>query len=74
MSGARILALVLVVAGVLALVYGGFTYTRTRHSANIGPVELAVKDRETVYVPMWAGVGAIAVGGVLLLMGSRRRA
>ena len=60
------LALVLIVAGALALLYGGFTYTKKTHQTKIGPIELAVKEKETVNVPMWAGVGAIVVGGVLL--------
>ena len=59
-------ALVLIVAGVLALVYGGFTYTKKTHQTKIGPIELAVKEKETVNIPLWAGVGAIVVGGVLL--------
>ena len=60
------LALVLLVAGALALLYGGFTYTKKTHQTKIGPIELAVKEKETVNVPVWAGVGAIVVGGLLL--------
>jgi hypothetical protein len=60
------IALVLVVAGVLALLYGGFTYTKKTHQTKIGPIEFAIKDKETVNVPVWAGVGAIVVGGALL--------
>ncbi|MFZ1906371.1 MAG: hypothetical protein WAU56_13385 [Steroidobacteraceae bacterium] len=69
MSPIRALAVVLVVAGVLALAYGGFTYTKTSHDTRIGPVELSVKDKETVNVPVWAGVGAIVLGGFLLFAG-----
>ena len=72
MSTRQIAALVLVVAGVLALVYGKFSYTKETHEAKVGPVEISVKDKETVNVPVWAGVGAIAVGAVLLLTGKRR--
>jgi hypothetical protein len=64
-------ALVLIVAGVLGLVYGGFSYTRETHEAKVGPIELTVKDKETVNIPVWAGVGAIAIGGVLLLLGGK---
>lgn len=69
MSPIKVLAVVLVVAGVLALAYGGFTYTKTTHDTRIGPVELSVKDQQTVNVPVWAGVGAIVLGGFLLFAG-----
>ena len=65
-------ALVLIVAGVLGLVYGGFSYTRETHEAKLGPIELSVKDRQTINIPVWAGVGAIVIGGALLLLGSKR--
>ncbi len=56
----------LIVAGALGLVYGSFTYTKETHQAKIGPIELSVKDTETVNVPVWAGVTAM-VAGVFLL-------
>ena len=59
-------ALVLLAAGVLALLYGGFTYTKKTHQTKIGPIEFAIKEKETVNVPVWAGVAAIVIGGVLL--------
>ena len=68
MSAIRIVALVLIAAGILALVYGQFSYTKETHEAKLGPVELSVKDKETVNVPAWAGVGAIVVGSGLLLV------
>jgi hypothetical protein len=68
----RILALVLIVAGVLGLVYGSFSYTKETHEAKLGPLEMSVKEKETVSVPVWAGVGAIAVGTLLLLTGNRK--
>lgn len=71
MRATRILAVVLIVAGVLALVYGGFTYTEDRHEAQIGPLEFAVEERERVNVPVWAGVALIAGGVVVLLLGRR---
>ncbi|MEO8586190.1 MAG: hypothetical protein ABI584_08510 [Acidobacteriota bacterium] len=61
-------ALVLIVAGAIALLYGGFSYTKNTHQTKIGPLEFAVKEKETVNVPVWAGVGAIVVGGVLLFL------
>ena len=69
MNGIRIAAIALIVAGILGLVYGGFSYTRETHQAKLGPIELSVKERETVNIPMWAGVGAIVIGGVLLVAG-----
>jgi len=71
MSGTRIAAVVLIVAGILALAYGGFTYTKDSHKAELGPLELSVKEKETVNVPKWAGVGAIAAGVLLLVAGKR---
>ena len=72
MDAVRILAIVLIVAGSLGLVYGGFTYTRDSHDASLGPIQLSVKDRETINIPVWAGVGVILVGGVLLLFGGKK--
>lgn len=72
MNAIKMAAMALIVAGVLGLIYGGFTYTKETHQAKIGPIELSVKDKETVNIPMWAGVAAIVIGGVLLLLpGSR---
>lgn len=62
----RMAGIVLIVIGVLALIYGGFSYTREKGDAKIGPVEIEVTEKERVNVPVWAGVGAIAVGGLLL--------
>jgi drug/metabolite transporter (DMT)-like permease len=72
MTAQKIVAIVLIVAGVLALAYGGFSFTRETHQAKLGPIELSVKERERVNIPMWAGVGAIAIGVVLLVVGGRR--
>lgn len=71
MSGAKIAAIVLIVAGILGLAYGGFTYTKESHNAKLGPFEFSIKDKETVNVPVWAGVGAI-VAGVVLLVARRK--
>jgi hypothetical protein len=67
MAGNKIIALVLLIGGILALIYGGFTYTKSESEANIGPIELEVKDRERVNIPMWAGVLGIVIGGVMLM-------
>lgn len=73
MDGMKIVGIVLIVAGALGLGYGSFSYTKETHEAKVGPIELSVKDKETVNVPVWAGVGAILVGGAFLLVGGRRR-
>jgi LPXTG-motif cell wall-anchored protein len=70
-SALRIVALVMILGGIAGLVYGGITYTTTTHDAKIGPIELSIKDKKTVNIPVWAGVGAIVVGGGLLIV--RRR-
>lgn len=72
MNPIRVIAVVLIVGGVLALAYGGFTYTKTTHETRIGPIELSVKDKRTVNVPVWGGVGAIVLGGILLVVGRRQ--
>ena len=72
MNATRIAAIVLIVAGVLALAYGGFSYNKESVGAKLGPIELKVTEKKTINVPMWAGVGAIVIGGVLLVLGGRK--
>jgi uncharacterized membrane protein YidH (DUF202 family) len=68
----RIVAIVLIVLGLLGLVYGSFSYTKDTTQVKLGPLELSVKEKQTVNVPVWAGVGAIVVGGLLLVFGIRK--
>ena len=68
MTPVRIVAIVLIIAGVLALAYGGFSFTKETHQAKIGPLELSVKEKENVNVPQWAGIAAIIAGVVMLVI------
>jgi drug/metabolite transporter (DMT)-like permease len=72
MNAARMVAIVLIAAGVLGLVYHGFTYTKASHEAKLGSLELSLQHKETVDVPQWLGVGAIVAGTALLLFGGRK--
>ena len=67
----RMLAFVLLIAGALALAYGGFSYTSETHEAKLGPVEIAITEKQRVNVPVWAGVAFLVVGGGLLLSGRK---
>jgi hypothetical protein len=73
MNAVKIAGIALILAGILGLTYGSFSYTKDTHKATVGPIELSVKDKETVNVPVWAGVGAIAIGGVILLLRGKTR-
>ena len=71
MNPVKIIAILLIVGGILSLAYGGFSYTKETHRADIGPIHLEVAEKERVNIPLWAGIGAI-VGGVLLLVTARK--
>ena len=72
MNSLKVVAIILLVAGALALVYGGFTYTKKTHKTELGPISFAVKEKETVNVPVWAGVAAVVAGGVLLFVNTKK--
>ena len=72
MDRRKIVAIVLMAAGVLGLAYGGFTYTEDTHEANVGPLTISIDDKRRVNVPVWAGVGMLLVGG-LIYGGSLKR-
>ena len=72
MNAIKMAALVLFVAGALALAYGGFTYTKDTHQADIGPIHMSVDEKEHVSVPLWAGIGLMVLGGVLFVTGNKR--
>lgn len=72
MNVAKLIGVILIVAGVLGLVYGSFSYTRETHQAKLGPLQFEVKEKETIDIPVWASVAAIAAGSLLLLFGNKK--
>ena len=72
MNAAKLVAILLIAGGALGLAYGGFSYTKDTTAVKLGPLELSVKEKQTVNVPIWAGAGAVLAGGFLLLMGGKR--
>ena len=73
MNTTKVVAIILIVAGLIGLVYQQFSFTKETTQAKIGPLEITVKDKETVNVPLWASLGAIGVGVVLLVTGGRKK-
>ena len=72
MNASKLIGIVLIAAGALSLAYGGFSYTKETHQAKLGPLEFSVKEQETVNIPVWAGIGAIAIGAALMLVGGKK--
>ncbi len=72
MNSMKILGIALIAGGILGLAYGGFTYTKETHETKIGPLVLSITDKETVNVPIWVGVGAIVIGGLILVLGNKK--
>ncbi len=71
-SGKTIAGLILIILGVLILIYGGFNYTRETHDAELGPLKFQVKEKDRVELPVWIGVGGVALGTAILLLGNRK--
>jgi len=72
MNMVKMVGVLLIVAGVLGVVFSSFSFTKETHEAKLGPIELSVKEKQTVNIPVWASVAAIVVGGVLLVVGGRK--
>ena len=72
MNAIKLTAMVLIVGGVLGLLYGSFSYTKDTHDVKIGPIALSVEEKKTVNIPIWLGVGAVVMGGLLLAFGSKK--
>ena len=73
MNPIKIIGVVLIAAGALGLIYGGFSFTKDTTAVKLGPIELTVKEKQSVNVPLWVGIGAIVVGGILLGLGGKGR-
>lgn len=73
MNAYRIVAVVLIVAGILGLVYGQFSYTKESQGAKLGPIELTVNEKHTVNIPVWAGAGSIGAGAAMLVLALMKR-
>ncbi len=72
MNATKIVAVALIVVGVVGLAYGGFTYTSERHELQMGPMSVTMNERQTVPIPLWAGIAAVLLGTGLLLVPARR--
>jgi hypothetical protein len=72
MNSIKLVGVVLIVAGLLGLIYGGFSYTKDTTVVKIGSIELSAKEKQTVNVPMWLGVGAVVVGALVLVLGGKK--
>jgi len=68
-SPIKVIGLVVMVLGILALAYGGFSYVEETHDASLGPIDISIQDKERVNIPAWAGVVAIIGGGVMMIAG-----
>lgn len=72
MNAIRIVGIVLIVAGVAGYLLGGFSFNQDTTAAKLGPLQLTVKEKKTVDIPSWLSLGAIALGAVVLVLGSRK--
>lgn len=68
----KIVGILLIIAGVAALVYGGFSYTTTKKDVDLGPIQVNHKQNHTVPLPPVLGVVAIIGGGALVYFGARK--
>jgi len=68
----RLTAILIIIGGTLGLVYGSFTYTKETRETKVGPIDMSIKEKETINVPVWAGAGAITFGSLILLFGNKR--
>ena len=72
MNAARVAGIVLIVMGLAGFLTGGFSFTKDTTAAKIGPLELTVQEKESVNIPQWLSLGAIALGAIVLVVGFRQ--
>ncbi len=72
MNMLRVIGVLLIIGGAVGLAYGQFSYTEETHNADLGPIEFQIEDKETINVPTWAGLGAVGLGVILLVVRSRK--
>lgn len=72
MNTVKLAAIAMILAGVLALAFGSFSFTKASHEATLGPLTMSVQEKQTVNLPAWAGAAAIAIGAALLVFGGKR--
>ena len=72
MNATKITGIVLILLGLVGFFTGGFSFTKESTAAKIGPIELTVKEKESVNVPQWMSLGALALGAVLLVAGFKK--
>jgi uncharacterized membrane protein YphA (DoxX/SURF4 family) len=72
MNAMRIAGIILIVLGIAGFFTGGFSFTKNETKAQLGPIKLQVQEQESVNVPQWLSLGALVIGGVLLVMGFKR--
>ncbi len=72
MTPLKIIGILLIVGGILGLAYGGFSYTKDTQEAKIGPLQLSLKEKKNVDIPLWASIAAIVAGGALLVVGGKK--
>ncbi len=72
MNPKNVVAIVLIIAGFVGLAYGGFSYTKDTTVVKLGSMEISAQEKETINFPLWASIGAIVAGGVMLVVGGRK--
>lgn len=72
MNASKIAGIILIVIGVAGLFTGGFSFTKNTTAAKIGPIELKVQEKESINIPQWLSLGALALGGIVLVFGFRK--
>ena len=67
----KALGIVVMIAGVLALAYGGFSWTTHKKAIDMGPIQVERTQQHSVFLPPLVGIGALVIGGVLVFAGRR---